>query len=122
MNFRDTLITCQECSKQFIFTVETQRKLSDSGQEVTAPELCTDCTQRIKYGGQLHGRVKWFSLEKGYGFLVQDSGSEVFFHRDGIVPTDEGVLPSMEEGQEVLYEVMDTSRGPQAYKVTPYSG
>ena len=120
MNFRDTLVTCTECGKQFVFTVETQRQMSERGLEVAPPELCAACTQRVRYGGQLHGRIKLFSPEKGYGFILGDDGGEVFVHRNGIPMTSEGTLPALEEQQEVLYEVMDSPKGPQAVKVTPY--
>jgi CspA family cold shock protein len=82
--------------------------------------MCDTCTQRVKYGGKLHGRIKWFSREKGYGFIVEDSGKEIFVHRNGIPLTDEGILPNLDEGQEVLYESMDTPKGPQAVQVTPF--
>jgi CspA family cold shock protein len=122
MNYRDTLITCQQCEKQFIFTVEKQRQMSKRGLEIETPELCDDCIQRTKYGGKLHGRIKWFSPEKGWGFVIQDDGSEIFVHRDGLLPTQEGTSPRLDEGLEVLYDVLETSRGPQAVQVVPYSG
>jgi CspA family cold shock protein len=120
MTYRDTFVTCEECDKQFVFTVEKQRQMADQGQEITIPELCTDCTHKVKYGGRLHGRVKWFSLDKGYGFIVQDSGGEIFVHRNSVAPAEDGTVPNLEEGQEVLYEVSQTSKGPQATQVTPY--
>jgi CspA family cold shock protein len=122
MNYRDTLITCQECGKQFIFTVEAQRRMAESGQKIVVPDTCNVCTQKVKYGGKLHGRIKWFSLEKGYGFIIEDGGGEVFVHRNGVPLTADGTLPSLDEGQEVLYEVMDSPKGPQAVQVTPYNG
>lgn len=122
MNYRDTLVTCESCGKKFVFTVEAQRRLAERGAEVVIPDRCDACTQRVEYGGRLHGRIKWFSLEKGYGFLVQDDGSEIFCHRSGISLTPEGELPPIEEGQEVLYEVSDTPKGPQAVGVEPYTG
>jgi CspA family cold shock protein len=94
--------------------------MAERGEEIAAPERCNTCTQRIQYGGKLHGRIKWFSLEKGYGFIVGDSGEEVFVHRNGVTLTDEGTLPRLDEGQEVLYEIQDTPRGPQAIRVVPY--
>lgn len=117
MNYRDTAVDCQECGKSFIFTVETQRKMADQGQDVAVPQMCDACTQRIQYGGKLHGRIKWFSLEKGYGFIAGDAGGEVFVHRNSVPLTDEGNLPSLAEGQEVLYEVKDSPKGPQAVDV-----
>jgi CspA family cold shock protein len=121
MNFRDTLVTCQECGKQFILRVETQRQMAEHGQEVVIPDLCETCTRQINYGGKLRGRIKWFSLEKGYGFIAQDNGTELFVHRSGVSLTGDGTLPPLKEGQEVLYEVVDTPKGAQAVQVTPYT-
>ena len=122
MNYRDTLVTCQECGKQFIFTVEKQRQMSDRGLDVSPPDICDACTQRVKHGGKLHGRVRWFDLGKGYGFVADDSGKDLFFHRTGVVLTEEGSLPPLEEGQEVLFEVTESPKGPQAVQVTAYHG
>jgi CspA family cold shock protein len=122
MNFRDTLVTCQECGKQFIFTVETQRQMAEAGQEVRVPEMCDICTRKVKYGGKRHGRIKWFDLGKGYGFISEDDGKELFFHRSGVPMTEEGSLPPLEDGQEVLYDVIDSPKGPQAVQVTPLQG
>jgi len=121
MSFRDTLVTCQECRKQFVFTVEKQRQMADRGLAAGVPDVCDACTQRVKYGDKLHGRIKWFSLEKGYGFIAEDGGGEIFCHRHGVPLTEEGTFPSLEEGQAVLYERMDSPKGPQAVKVTPLS-
>ena len=121
MTFRDTLITCKECGTQFIFRVETQRKMADQGLEVVAPDLCDSHTPQIDYGGKLHGRIKWFNPEKGYGFIVQSSGEEIFVHRNSVSLTEDGALPTLEEGQEVLFEVRDSPKGPQAVQVTPHT-
>ena len=122
MNYRDTLVTCKECGKSFVFTVDTQRRLAGQGQPVAIPEMCEGCMQRVKYGSKLHGRIKWFSGEKGFGFIAQDGGGEIFVHRSGIPLADDGTFPTLEEGQEVLYEVLDTPKGAQAVKVAPYQG
>lgn len=119
--YRDTLVTCQECSKQFIFPVEKQRLIAEQRGSVQIPTLCEACTGRVKYAGKLHGRIKWFRADKGYGFIVEDGGREIFFHKDGVLAL-EGVQPPLEEGQEVLYEVMETQKGPQAFRVTPFVG
>lgn len=122
MNFRDTLVTCQECGKQFIFTVETQRQMAEKGLDVAAPEQCNACTRKVNYGGRLHGRIKWFDLGKGYGFISEDNGKEIFFHRNSVAKMEEGRLPELEEGQEVLYDTKESPKGPQAVQVTPYQG
>jgi len=120
MNFRDTLVTCSSCGKQFIFTVETQRKMAERGLEIEVPETCPDCEQRLRYGGLHHGRIKWFSVEKGYGFITTDGGSEIFVHRNSVSPTEAGTRPALEEGQEVLYDIEASPKGPQAVRVTLY--
>lgn len=127
MNYRDTLVTCEECDKQFVFTVEKQRQMAERGVEgaisdlPAAARLCDRCAQQAKFGGRLHGRIKWFSPEKGYGFIVQADGSELFLHRSGVPPAGDGNPLPIEEGQEVLYEVLDSPKGPQAVQVRPYS-
>lgn len=119
MTYRDTLVTCAECGREFIFRVEKQRQQAERGEEVTIPEVCQACRQRIEYGGKLHGRVKWFDAGKGYGFIVQDVGEEIFFHHSNVV-RDGDELPPLEEGQEVLYEVTDTPKGPAATQVQAF--
>lgn len=121
MTFRDTLVTCAQCGREFVFRVERQREQAERGEEVTVPDLCQACRQRIRYGGKLHGHVKWFDAGKGYGFLVQDAGSEIFFHQSSIV-RQEGELPALEDGQEVLYEATETPKGPAATQVEAYTG
>jgi len=61
------------------------------------------------------GRVKWYSLAKGYGFLAQkDDGEDVFFHHSEIVGEDDYLA----EGARVSFEVVDGPRGSQARQVT----
>ncbi|MCP4583061.1 MAG: cold-shock protein [candidate division Zixibacteria bacterium] len=63
------------------------------------------------------GTVKWFNEQKGFGFIVPDSGgSELFVHYSNI--DAEGVR-SLEEGQKVEYEVGQGRKGPEATKVRP---
>lgn len=64
---------------------------------------------------QKKGRVKWFNAAKGYGFIEQDSGADVFVHYSAI--KDEG-FKTLKEGQEVLFEIVDGAKGPQAVNVT----
>ncbi len=62
------------------------------------------------------GTVKWFSRQKGYGFIEPDGGSEdVFVHFSAIV--GEG-FRNLRRGQRVEFAVEDTPRGPQATGVT----
>ena len=60
------------------------------------------------------GTVKWFNATKGYGFITPDEGSDVFVHYSGIRGTG---YRSLEEGQRVEFEVVDSPKGPQAQDV-----
>ena len=63
------------------------------------------------------GTVKWFSSEKGYGFITPDDGSkDVFVHFSAIVM--EG-YKTLSEGQKVEYDVAEGQKGPQAANVKP---
>ncbi|HET6872028.1 MAG TPA: cold-shock protein CspD [Sporolactobacillaceae bacterium] len=62
-----------------------------------------------------NGKVKWFNAEKGYGFIEVEGGNDVFVHYSAI--QEEG-FKTLEEGQEVSFEIVEGSRGPQAANVT----
>ncbi|MCZ0984379.1 cold-shock protein [Streptomyces diastatochromogenes] len=61
------------------------------------------------------GTVKWFNAEKGFGFIEQDSGPDLFVHYSEIQATG---YRSLEEGQRVAYEVANGTKGPQATAVS----
>ncbi len=60
------------------------------------------------------GKVKWFDAKKGYGFIKQTEGRDVFVHFSGIL--SEG-FKSLRAGEEVEFEISDGPKGPQAVKV-----
>lgn len=62
----------------------------------------------------MQGIVKWFSAEKGYGFIQQENGDDVFVHFSAI-QTDG--FKTLEEGQRVEFEIVEGARGKQAANV-----
>lgn len=62
----------------------------------------------------MKGKVKWFNAEKGYGFIVSEEGNDVFVHFSAIVADG---YKSLEEGQEVTFEVENGDRGQLAKNV-----
>ena len=60
------------------------------------------------------GTVKWFNNQKGYGFIASESGSDVFVHHS-VIQTDG--YKSLDEGQEVEFEVEQGPKGAQAKNV-----
>ncbi|RYM04713.1 cold-shock protein [Sporolactobacillus sp. THM7-7] len=61
-----------------------------------------------------NGKVKWFNAEKGYGFIEVEGGNDVFVHYSAI--EGEG-FKTLEEGQEVSFDIVEGNRGPQAANV-----
>lgn len=60
------------------------------------------------------GKVKWFSPEKGYGFIAREGGDDVFVHFSAI---QDGGFKTLNEGQDVEFEIVEGARGPQAANV-----
>ncbi|MGQ9531445.1 MAG: cold-shock protein [Desulfotomaculales bacterium] len=66
----------------------------------------------------MRGRVKWFNQEKGYGFIEREDGGDVFVHFSAI---QEKGFKTLTQGQEVEFEVVQGTRGPQAVNVVKLS-
>lgn len=62
----------------------------------------------------MQGKVKWFSAEKGYGFIEREDGGDVFVHFSAIQGKG---FKSLEEGQTVEFDIVEGQKGPQAANV-----
>ncbi len=62
-----------------------------------------------------NGTVKWFNESKGFGFITEDSGTDVFAHYSAI--QGDG-FKTLDEGQEVSFDVVDGDKGPKAENIS----
>jgi len=125
MSFCDRWEHCSECERRFVFTVEMQRHIEAAGQGESAALICPTCSPRAEGGaprpqmqldpvtGQWVGTIKWFDLDKGYGFLDRGDGTDIFFHKSEAI----GLPSEFVEDQAVTYGVEETPKGPQAIEV-----
>ncbi len=124
MNYRDKMLTCEQCGSQFVFTVTEQRKMAERGAELLEPKFCPRCRTaeepgvkpigREPIGRKPIGQVKWFDAIKGWGFITKANGEDIFVHHSGV----EG-YGTLQEGQRVEFQIEQTPKGPAAVEVVP---
>ena len=85
---------------------KTKTDSRDSGRRQSAP----DDNQ------QLDGTIKWYNRRKSYGFIVDNSGEEIFFHQQELELVN-GKPPIVDKGLSVKFNKMLTEKGPQAQRV-----
>jgi CspA family cold shock protein len=73
------------------------------------------CKRVRRSGMKNQGKVKWFNDSKGFGFIEQENGQDVFVHYSAI--TQDG-FKTLTEGQKVEFEITNGAKGPQAVNVT----
>ena len=78
---------------------------------------CNDYTQDYFLGGFfiMKGKVKWFNAKKGFGFISDEEGKDVFVHFSALNMDGFKVL---EDGEDVEFDVIEGEKGPQATNVT----
>jgi CspA family cold shock protein len=83
--------------------------------EVAGPRERRKAAHR-KEATPMRGTVKWFSDQKGFGFITPENGEDVFVHFSGIAAQG---YRSLSEGQAVEFDVTQGQKGPQATNVRP---
>lgn len=142
MNFSDRWVTDTD-GREFVFTVEMQRRLHKAGlplepeslselESVPTPQTSDQSKHSERRSepeepatiqidpetGKYLGRLKWYNAARGYGFIARGGGEDIFFHKTGAI----GDPDNLAEGQWVLYDVEHRQKGPEATEVEPYEG
>lgn len=106
---QDQLLTCAECRTEWVWTA-TEQRLQGAADP---PTRCPACRILAPPPAHQRGVVKWYSPNKGYGFVTLASGEELFFHRSSLAA--EGAPPAA--GDLVQFAVSENERGRQAVAV-----
>lgn len=87
-----------------------------SGRSPETAAVVVQTTPDKTNEGHVQGTVKWFNTTKGFGFITQDNGDDVFVHHSNIQVDG---YKSLKEGQKVSMVVTQDPKGPQAENVVP---
>jgi len=102
--------------RPYSFAMDSPAITPLTGLDLRHHNGATSCAFRLRGTmARLKGIVKWFNNAKGFGFLGQESGPDVFIHYSAI--TGEG-FRSLQEGDNVEFEIVEGQKGPQAANVT----
>ena len=94
----------------FLYPV-TLRGIGDGVEAAISAAILESKASRMR----ITGKVKWFNNAKGYGFIEREGGNDVFVHFSAIQGSG---FRTLEEGQQVEFEIVDGPKGPQAGNVT----
>ncbi len=110
MTLRDRLLACSSCGLRFLDTIAEQRQRALRG-DIAAPAQCPGCRALETLTAVRRGTVTWYDPRRGYGFLRDGAGEDVFVH---ISQLREAGLARLRRGQVLPFEVQEGPRGPQA--------
>jgi cold shock protein len=103
----DRELVCRRCGVRYLLTMAEQRNRDSAAH----PRLCPGCRALDALSRRRRGTVKWFDRRKGYGFVRDSEGQDLFVHVSAL----EGRPPR--SGQKVEYVVGQTDKGPVAKDV-----
>jgi CspA family cold shock protein len=90
-----------------VYTIFRLKRITPQVKQIKGGQVMSE--------NRVTGTVKWFNASKGFGFIEQDEGEDVFVHYSAIAGDG---YRSLEEGQRVEYDVVEGERGPQAQEVS----
>jgi CspA family cold shock protein len=91
--------------------------LERRGVRVVAPVQCPTCFLGDGPWLKHLGEVKWFNPGKRYGFIITETGEEVFFHQEQLLADNGRVPRQLDPGQTVRFHLHDARKGPEALNV-----
>ena len=91
-------------------------KNNNRGQR-SAPDKTSDQLSTPINEDKLEGEIKWYNRRKNYGFIVENSGEELFFHQQEVEET-QGRSSHIDKGQKVTFIKTETEKGPQAQRIS----
>ncbi|MBN1401880.1 MAG: cold shock domain-containing protein [Anaerolineae bacterium] len=113
MSRPDRLLVCGSCGIRFLDSGADQAKRQALGHKQPSVR-CPGCAALAALAARRRGTVKWYDPRKGYGFIRQPGGSDIFVHRSGLARRNG---PPPRKGQEVEFRVEHTDEGDRAIEV-----
>ena len=116
MPYTDRTLTCTSCGVAFLDTSRAQRQRAHREPPAPSPRLCPGCRALERLTRRRRGVVRWFDARKGYGFIRDEAGEDVFVHRSALAQPGRGRLRT---GAPVEFYLRQEERGPVAHAVRP---
>jgi CspA family cold shock protein len=114
MSDRPKAATCQRCGSGYVLTSTYLDLLARRQVNVVVPALCPTCFLTKGPLPKTRGKIKWFNSNKHFGFIITESGEEVFVHQDQILDSKQ---TNLQGGQEVHFHIHFPFKGPEALNV-----
>lgn len=108
----DEILYCERCGISFLWSLEEQHQLAESGPRRAAPTHCPACRYLLPSAGSERGLVKFYNGRKQFGFLIRRAAPDLYLHGSAIKGR-----ARLQEGDLVEFRVADSPRGPLAAEV-----